>query len=474
MSTLSVFTYPYNPNGVLNECKITGEPHTITPSADRNYNWFVPNAAPFFGFSVVVRHVPSGKTLQRGVDYDFGLEYHVFNTQVTLRPVYGAIILIDTALTGQFSIDYMTIGGQYAIDQSKALSIVANAQLDPRQTYWENVTDIPSQFPVTQHLHNVNDITGMADVVAAIQAMTAAFNNSGGKWWQALAEHLNDFNDPHHVMDMIPGGGGTSIPKATQQQAIDGTDNNAYMTVLRVVQWYNANPKQVVDVLSNDVQAIKGWTKDNVGLSNIINVPQGNSADWDNNQNPTYYVNLSLLRYAINRAISGVDTSSFVTSSDVNQRISAAFGNIANYPIAAAGDTTSNDKLVTPALMTAAVNGQQYVFLLGVCGSTAERNTYLNQSAVTDDMIDLTTGEVYSYDDINGDWLLNSNANLSAYLIANRVYFNSLSKKAWVCEVTGGSMRLVVDPMARMTISTSAPPSSAVGYTEGHMWYQLD
>ena len=331
--------------------------------------------------------------MQRGVDYDFGLEYHVFNTQVTLRPVYGAIILIDTALTGQFSIDYMTIGGQYAIDQSKALSIVANAQLDPRQTYWENVTDIPSQFPVTQHLHNVNDITGMADVVAAIQAMTAAFNNSGGKWWQALAEHLNDFNDPHNVKHMIPGGsGGAAIPKATQQQAIDGTDNNAYMTVLRVAQWYNANPKQAVDAVTNDVQAIKQWTKSNVGLSEVINVPQGNTADYDQNQNPTYYVNLGLLHYAINRAISGVDTSSFVSSAEVDKRISTAFGNIANYPIADATDKTSNNKLVTPQLLTAAVNGQQYVFLLGVCGSTAERNRYLAQSAVTDDMIDLVTG----------------------------------------------------------------------------------
>lgn len=345
MATPTEFTYPYNPNGVLEECKIISEPHTITPSSGRNYNWFVPFAGPFFGFSVVLKHVASGKTLQRGVDYNLGLEYHVFNTQVTLRPVYGAIILIDTALTGQFTIDYMTIGGQYAINQNKALELVANAQLDPRSTYWENVTDIPSQFPVTSHLHNVVDITGMAEVVEAINTLAAALTSGGGKWFQSLNEHLLDWNDPHHVLEMITGGGGEAIPKATQQQAIAGTDNTAYMTPLRVAQQIAAG---VALTISNHINAtgnVHGLTAADINLGNVVNLPFGTSVDVDGNTNQNYYASLAIAKYIAQQVVTaaittsvtnnfasqqeaeaGTNTTKFMSSLRVAQQIAAGVG----------------------------------------------------------------------------------------------------------------------------------------------------
>lgn len=304
------FTYPYNPNGVLEECNVVAEPHTITPSSDRNYNWFIPFAAPFFGFSVVLKHVASGKTLQRGIDYNLGLEYHQFNTQVTLRPVYGAIILIDTSLTGSFTIDYMTIGGAFAINQAKALSYMANAQIDPRTTQWDSVTDIPSQFPVTQHLHDAADIIGMSDVVTAINALTAAMLSGGGKWFQSLTEHLNDFNDPHHVLDMIPGGGGgEAIPKATQQMAIDGTDNVAYATILRVAQYCAANVTPTITNHINDKNNPHDVDKTDVGLSQVVNLPMATNTDVDGNTNPTYYASLAVAQYAAQKIVDAYNTS---------------------------------------------------------------------------------------------------------------------------------------------------------------------
>lgn len=345
MATPTEFTYPYNPNGVLDECKIISEPHTITPSSGRNYNWFVPFAGPFFGFSVVLKHVASGKTLQRGVDYNLGLEYHVFNTQVTLRPVYGAIILIDTALTGQFTIDYMTIGGQYAINQNKALELVANAQLDPRSTYWENVTDVPSQFPVTSHLHNVVDITGMAEVVEAINTLAAALTNGGGKWFQSLNEHLLDWNDPHHVLDMITGGGGEAIPKATQQQAIEGTDNTAYMTSLRVAQQIAAGVAQTINNHINATGNVHGLTAADINLDKVVNLPFGTSVDVDGNTNQNYYASLAVAKYIAQQVVAaaiqtsvtnnfasqqeaeaGTNTTKFMSSLRVAQQIAAGVG----------------------------------------------------------------------------------------------------------------------------------------------------
>jgi len=304
MAATNEFTYPYNPSGVLDECKIIGEPHTITPGTSANYNWFIPFAAPFFGFSVVVKHVASGKTLIRGVDYNLGLEYHQFNTQVTLRPVYGAIVLIDTNLTGQFTIDYMTIGGQFAIDQNKALALLANAAIDPRTTQWDSVTDIPSQFPVTQHLHDVDNITDMQDVVEAIKALTAGLLNGGGKWFQALNEHLNDFNDPHHVMQMIPGGsGGTAIPKATQQQAIEGVDNDGYMTSLRTQQWGESKVLQPLAQHIADKNNPHETDANDVGLGQVKNVGMATTTDADGNTNLDHYASLEVAIHVAQLAI---------------------------------------------------------------------------------------------------------------------------------------------------------------------------
>lgn len=578
MATPTEFTYPYNPNGVLDECKILSEPHTITPSSGRNYNWFVPFAGPFFGFSVVLKHVASGKTLQRGVDYNLGLEYHVFNTQVTLRPVYGAIILIDTALTGQFTIDYMTIGGQYAINKNKALELVANAQLDPRSTYWENVTDVPSQFPVTSHLHNVVDITGMAEVVEAINTLAAALTNGGGKWFQSLNEHLNDWNDPHHVLDMITGGGGESIPKATQQQAIEGTDNTAYMTSLRVAQQI-ANG--VAKTISNHINAtgnVHGLTAADINLGNVVNVPFGTSVDVDGNTNQNYYASLAVAKYIAQQVVAaailasvtnnfanqqeaeaGTNTTKFMSSKAVAQQIAAGvakdlqahedetgnvhnltaedidLGNVPNYrastksdidgdvnldstlvtPTIAAyiakklvneavgGDyitdseaqtlianafkdfnnypATSSiediltnpktDKLVTGQGVASAISGYGFATLLGVCTTTAERTKYLAQTSHTDSMVDLVSGEVWSFDDETSVWVLDTST-AEDIVLDGRTYYNTLFGFGYKA-TDNGVVTKITTMSPGTTVSSSAPPADTSGYTDGHVWYQI-
>jgi hypothetical protein len=204
----------------------------------------------------------------------------------------------------------MTIGGAFAINQAKALSYMANAQIDPRTTQWDSVTDIPSQFPVTQHLHDAADIIGMSDVVTAINALTAAMLSGGGKWFQSLTEHLNDFNDPHHVLDMIPGGGGgEAIPKATQQMAIDGTDNVAYATILRVAQYCTANVTPTITNHINDKNNPHNVDKADVGLDQVVNLPMATNTDVDGGTNPTYYASLAVAQYAAQKIVDAYNTS---------------------------------------------------------------------------------------------------------------------------------------------------------------------
>lgn len=473
----TAYTYPYNPNGVLEECNIVGETHTITPANDKNYNWFIPFAAPFFGFSVTVTHVTSGKVLQRGVDYNLGLEYHVFNTRVTLRPVYGAIILVDTTLTGQFTIDYMTVGGQYAINQNKALELLANAAIDPRSTWWENVTDIPSQFPVTSHLHNVDDLVGMAEVVAAVKALSVTLADGNGKWFQALNEHLEDYNDPHHVLDMIPGDGGTSIAKATLQQAIDGTDNTGYMTALRVAQYCTANVTNLIENHVNATGNVHELVAADIDLGNVANYAMGIQNDVDTNNNMERYASLAMALYIAEKEVAKVDTSTFISRTEVTEELDTRFSTISSYPIADP-DSTGSDTLTTPDFVHSALDLYGIATLLGICNTAEDRATYLAQTAVTEDMVDTTTGDIFVFDPDNLIWTQDTTRTVSDVLSINYNYYNTATGKGLkVTDISSDpvvvSVRLITQSSPGLTISASAPPTDTTGYAAGHQWFQI-
>lgn len=471
----TTYAYPYNPNANLSAAFITGETHTITTDPSRTYNWFVPFAAPFFSKGLVLTHVTSGRVLTPGVDFNFGLEYHIFNSTVAFYPVYGAIVIMDSTLIGTFSISYYTLGDRYAINEAKALALVANTAIDPRQTYWESVTDIPSQFPVSDHQHDVSDLTGMADVVASINALTASLTNEGGKWWQALNEHLTDYNDPHHVLDMIPSGG-TSIAKATQQQAEEGTDNTAYATSLRVAQYAAAN---ILPTLNNHINAtgnVHDLTAADLNLGNVPNYAAATQSDVDNNVTPDSLITtVSIVQYIVNNALQNASLDQYQTSTDVTNAIQSAMGSISNYPIATDELATLGQDaatLMTPRATTLTIDGYQMNTTLGVCVLATEVTAYLAQGSITDTCLDMVNSVVYTYNTNTSAWELNSGVLPTTYLNNGRTYYNRVSGKGFLYR-NNALVNVTGNAINNVTVSTSAPPVSTTGYADGYVWYQV-
>lgn len=471
----TTYAYPYNPNANLSAAFITGETHTITTDPSRTYNWFVPFAAPFFSKGLVLTHVTSGRVLTPGVDYNFGLEYHIFNSTVAFYPVYGAIVIMDSTLIGTFSISYYTLGDRYAINEAKALALVANTALDPRSTYWESVTDIPSQFPVSDHQHDVSDLTGMSDVVDAINALTASLTDEGGKWWQALNEHLTDYNDPHHVLDMIPSGG-TSIAKATQQQAEAGTDNVAYATSLRVAQYASANILPTLNGHVNATGNVHSLTATELGLGNVPNYAAATQSDVDTNTTPsTLLTTVSIVNYIVDSSITNLNLTQYQTSTDVTTAIQSAMASITNYPIASdevAASGSDNGTLMTPGKTTLTIDGYQMNTTLGVCVLATEVTAYLAQGSVTDTCLDMVNSLVYTYNTNTSAWELNSGVPPTDYLKNGRTYYNRVSGKGFLYR-SNALVNVTGNATNNVTVSTSAPPVSTTGYAEGHVWYQV-
>jgi hypothetical protein len=153
------YRYPFDPYGANPVCLISKERHSLSAVSTASFALIVPKNGPFFRRGLVVKHISTDKKLTEGVDFALG---HKFTraTVETARPVYGSILILNRELTGAFDVDYQTLGGEFVIDTQAALDALLNTQLDPRNTTWEAVIDVPPLFPPYEHYFDADNLVG--------------------------------------------------------------------------------------------------------------------------------------------------------------------------------------------------------------------------------------------------------------------------------------------------------------------------
>lgn len=87
--------------------------------------------------------------------------------------IFGSITFLNKKLTGTVLIDYSTLGGDYTGKDDILLHRITSDLSGTRTIYWEDIRDIPSDFPVRTHTHKNSEIHDMDDVVDAINKITA-------------------------------------------------------------------------------------------------------------------------------------------------------------------------------------------------------------------------------------------------------------------------------------------------------------
>jgi hypothetical protein len=190
-----VTAYPFDSTGSAITNKVPGERQVISPIDYSDFNVIMPLAAPFYGPSMKVVLYPSGTPLVEGVDYTLSY-YFIEATRSIGIPVYGALTFYNNNLSGVISMTYQTVGGQWTLTEPQITAILANIVADPRITTWEQVANIPSQFPPINHVWEINDMVNMDSVVAAITQLTAAV---GTAQTNTLNSHLINYGNPHLV-----------------------------------------------------------------------------------------------------------------------------------------------------------------------------------------------------------------------------------------------------------------------------------
>lgn len=364
MATTETYAYDFDPYGTNPANKIVKEQHVISANTDSDFNIIIPDYAPYYHDSLVVYKVAgdgSEVELVEGVDY-YCTHKFTIATEQTRYEIYGSITMVDKDTTGTFRITYQTLGGIYTLDQSTILELLANTLTDPIITTWESLLGVPIYFPPINHLHNIEDMVGMSDVVAKLEEINQSILAGNAQMYQALLEHIQDQENPHRVSAEQTGvdGGGTLI-KATAANAAQGTVDSGYMTPYLTTLHWEGIGKAYVDDHINNKNNPHGTTKTHVGLSNVQNYGIASPAQAvDTSNNAAYMtpamtaVAMESLGTAVTDHIGDKNNPHEVTSEQIG------LGNVDNFATADAAEAAAGqaqDRFMTPYGVKVYVSG---------------------------------------------------------------------------------------------------------------------
>ena len=296
------YSYALDTTGSLAANKITDERHTIAAVNDRDYNFIIPDFAPYHAGSLKI-WIEENNTLLplvEGVNWNPSLQFAGASLAIS-RPIFGAISFNDLGFTGQVLIEYQTLGGEYTLAQDKVTEVLANIIYNPRGSTWEEITSLPTMFPPIDHPWNFADMVGMSEVRDALDAIEQAIiNKAGGN----IDDHVQNFLNPHRVTKNIVGLGNVeNYPPATITQGIQGLSNETTLTplVLRAVL-EELGLLQMSDTVKNFIDHIAARnnphedTKSQVGLSQVENLSVATMADVLSKRRVRRYVTMDVLQ----------------------------------------------------------------------------------------------------------------------------------------------------------------------------------
>lgn len=166
--------YEFDPHGTNPQNIIRDERHTITVKNNYDFNYIIPDYAPFFtnDFKLYTKTQAGAKQyLVEGVDYVFGMRFIQAQTMAG-KVVYASVSFINRNYSGDVYLEYRTMGGEWTISQEKIATILSDWVHNPVETSWEQVADLPYAFPPITHTHEVGKLTTVDDLIEEIRKLS--------------------------------------------------------------------------------------------------------------------------------------------------------------------------------------------------------------------------------------------------------------------------------------------------------------
>ena len=350
------YRYPFDPYGANPVCLISKERHSLSAVSTASFALIVPKNGPFFRRGLVVKHIATDKTLTEGVDFALG---HKFTraTIETARPVYGSILILNRELTGAFDVTYQTLGGEFAIDTQLALETLLNTQIDPRNTTWEAVIDVPALFPPYDHYFDADTLVGAEALRLAILQIRDTIAAMPERLLPILMTHLDDVDNPHRVDKEDVGLGFVdNFKTATVAETIEGMLNNRFVTPSGVRQLIASINSESVASHAARFDNPHHVNKDQVGLSNVPNFPVASIEQAKLGEIDSAFMTPQLTRMAITDQVGNSLTTHLGNKANPHGTTKAhvGLGLVENYQMATVEEAKAGlakDRYVSPFLV---------------------------------------------------------------------------------------------------------------------------
>ena len=389
------FTWELDPYGTNPANDIKAERKVLSSTQDGTFMFLIPKAAPFYAETLVIKHVASGRTLVKGVDWEPGYRFELVSKR-TYKPVYGAICILDRTLTGTFEYNYHTLGGEYTLDEQSLLTLLSNALTDPRVTTWEKITDVPWYFTPIQHLFNVVDMVGGKELADAINRVADKILSAAERLYPSINVHIQDKENPHNTTKAQVGLGNVSnFSLCTEQEALEGVRLDRYISPGHVSKMIaKLNSTSVAGHVS-DKSNPHGVNKTQVGLGNVDNFTTATDLEAVDKANDSTFMTPRKTWLAVKSWVADTLTAHIGNMSNphgVNKN-QIGLGNVQNLGVASEVDAVAgngNNGLMTPELTKKAIAAQA-----GASGVQAHIDNHENPHAVTKVQIGLGSVENY-------------------------------------------------------------------------------
>lgn len=237
MVNVTTQLYPEDLYGNNSANNIVGEVITVNaPTNPDNYFFIIPSAAPFYKTTLKVWNYNTNALLVEGTDYVIG---HIFVEPLEKigKIIAGSIRFLRRDITAVI-INYHTLGGVWGFNNTAIARELQLININPLTRSWGDIDPLPYSFPALPHNDTMDDVIGSAELKKSIDAITATLVSFG----QGIPNnHINDYNNPHHVTAGLLGLGNLdNFKTATLAQAATGTATDLFTTVAGVKAMINA------------------------------------------------------------------------------------------------------------------------------------------------------------------------------------------------------------------------------------------
>lgn len=339
-------SYPFDPTGTKGSNRIPGEKHALSPPAWKDYFYIIPKLAPFFSGTLKIHHVATGRELIEGVDWQASHRF-LDASRATARPVYGSITFYDKTLSGVVEIDYQTLGGDWTIDDDLILELLVNKSTNPRITTWEEIVDVPYQFPVIDHAYHLDDLVGMSDVKESIDAVAQTILNTRDVR-PAFQAHSRNTDNPHEVTKAQVGLESVeNFPPSTRAQALDGVHDESYMTPRRVRQSIEKYGHRYTDTHEKKNDNPHEVTKAQVGLGDVQNLKLASTSQAEEGDSHDSYMTPVRTKEAITAQVRNAFSLHVKNTNNPHEvsKTDVGLGSVQNYPPSSENEALLGERL---------------------------------------------------------------------------------------------------------------------------------